>query len=72
VAPTQTAAQQPGTALSGSFGLLRQVEAGVLNGGCVEVVRGASADASSWNGVVGPAAAAVDRAPAAVSVWPWI
>jgi pimeloyl-ACP methyl ester carboxylesterase len=38
VPPTQTATQQPsGTAPSSSFGLLRQVDAGVLNVGYVEV-----------------------------------
>jgi pimeloyl-ACP methyl ester carboxylesterase len=38
VPPTQTATQQPpGTAASSSFGLLRQVDAGVLNVGYVEV-----------------------------------
>jgi pimeloyl-ACP methyl ester carboxylesterase len=37
VPPTQTATQQPpGTAPSGSFGLLRQVDAGVLNVGYAE------------------------------------
>jgi pimeloyl-ACP methyl ester carboxylesterase len=36
VPPTQTATQQPGTAPGSSFGLLHQVDAGVLNVGYVE------------------------------------
>jgi pimeloyl-ACP methyl ester carboxylesterase len=36
VPPTQTTQQQPGTAPSSSFGLLRQVDAGVLNVGYAE------------------------------------
>jgi pimeloyl-ACP methyl ester carboxylesterase len=36
VPPTQTATQQPGTAPGSSFGLLQQVDAGVLNVGYVE------------------------------------